>query len=149
MRRMDTLLAAMTLEEKIGQLSMAAAGQAVTGPVLASGVTNGIRAGRRPLGWRAIRETQNARFSGGWLARGVGWRQRSRRHGQAFLRLWRALAGRDHASADISERLLHKVYLPPFAAAVAAGCAAIMPAFNDVAGIPMTVHIRLPRDWPR
>src|ERR1700732_2588188 len=46
MNRIDTLLAAMTLEEKIGQLSMAAAGRAVTGAVLASGVIEGIRAAR-------------------------------------------------------------------------------------------------------
>ena len=40
----------MTLEEKIGQLTMAAAGHAVTGPVLASGVTRGHsrRADRQP-----------------------------------------------------------------------------------------------------
>ena len=44
---------------------------------------------------------------------------------------------------------MHEVYLPPFAAAVAAGCAAIMPAFNDIAGIPMTAHIPLLRDWLR
>src|ERR1700744_4844066 len=46
-------------------------------------------------------------------------------------------AGREYASADVSERALHEVYLPPFAAAVAAGIAAIMPAFIDVAGAPM------------
>ncbi|MGB7043925.1 MAG: glycoside hydrolase family 3 N-terminal domain-containing protein, partial [Methylocella sp.] len=46
MTRIDELLAAMTVEEKIGQLNMVAAGYAVTGPVLASGVTDGIRAGR-------------------------------------------------------------------------------------------------------
>ncbi len=56
-----------------------------------------------------------------------------------------ALAGCDYASADVSERELHEVYLPPFAAAVAAGCAAIMPAFNDFAGIPMTAHVPLLR----
>ncbi|MGB6699692.1 MAG: glycoside hydrolase family 3 N-terminal domain-containing protein, partial [Methylocella sp.] len=60
-----------------------------------------------------------------------------------------ALAGREYASADVSERLLHEVYLPPFAAAVAEGCAAIMPAFNDVAGIPMTAHVALLQDWLR
>ena len=32
---------------------------------------------------------------------------------------------------------------------MAAGCAAIMPAFNDIAGIPMTAHIPLLRDWLR
>ena len=51
-------------------------------------------------------------------------------------------AGRDYASVDISERTLHEVYLPPFAAAVAAGVAAVMPAFTDLAGIPMTANAR-------
>lgn len=58
-------------------------------------------------------------------------------------------AGRDYASVDISERTLRDVYLPPFAAAVRAGAAAIMPAFNDIAGIPMTAHLPLLRDWLR
>jgi beta-glucosidase len=60
-----------------------------------------------------------------------------------------ALAGRDYASVDVSEQLLHEVFLPPFGAAVAAGCAAVMPAFNDIAGIPMTAHIPLLRQWLR
>src|ERR1700744_2652989 len=47
-------------------------------------------------------------------------------------------AGRDYATVDISERTLREVYLPPFTAAVAAGAATIMPAFTDLAGIPMT-----------
>jgi beta-glucosidase len=49
-------------------------------------------------------------------------------------------AGRDYGSADISERQLAEVYLPPFEAAVKAGVAAIMPSFNDVAGVPATAH---------
>ncbi|HET6375287.1 MAG TPA: glycoside hydrolase family 3 C-terminal domain-containing protein, partial [Methylocella sp.] len=60
-----------------------------------------------------------------------------------------ALAGRDYASADVPERALHEVYIPPFAAAIHAGCAAIMPAFNDVDGIPMTVHAALLRGFLR
>jgi len=60
-----------------------------------------------------------------------------------------ATAGRDYAPVDISERSLHEVYLPPFKAAVAAGCAAIMPAFNSVAGIPMTAATKLLRDYVR
>ena len=52
-------------------------------------------------------------------------------------------AGRDYASVDISERTLREVYLPPFAAAVAAGVAAVMPAFTDLAGIPMTANVAL------
>ena len=60
-----------------------------------------------------------------------------------------ATAGRDYASADISERTLHEVYLPPFAAALAAGAAAVMPAFNDLAGVPMTAHRGLLKGWLR
>jgi beta-glucosidase len=58
-------------------------------------------------------------------------------------------AGRDYASVDISERTLHEVHLPPFLAAVQSGVAAIMPAFNDLAGIPMTANIALLRHWLR
>jgi beta-glucosidase len=58
-------------------------------------------------------------------------------------------AGREYASADISERAVQEVYLPPFAAAVAAGVAAIMPAFNDIAGVPMTCNKALLHDWLR
>jgi beta-glucosidase len=52
-------------------------------------------------------------------------------------------AGREYASVDISERTLHEVYLPPFKAAVQAGVAAIMPAFTDLAGLPMTANAAL------
>jgi beta-glucosidase len=58
-------------------------------------------------------------------------------------------AGRDYAPVDISERTLREVHLPAFAAAVRAGAAAIMPAFNDIAGIPMTAHKPLLRDYLR
>jgi beta-glucosidase len=60
-----------------------------------------------------------------------------------------ATAGRDYAAVDISERTLREVHLPAFAAAVRAGAAAIMPAFNDIAGIPMTAHKALLRDYLR
>lgn len=60
-----------------------------------------------------------------------------------------ARAGRDYASVDISDRELHETYLPPFAEAVAAGCAAIMPAFNSLAGIPLTAHGPLITGWLR
>ncbi len=58
-------------------------------------------------------------------------------------------AGRDYASVDISERTLREVYMPPFAAAVASGVAAIMPAFTDLAGIPVTANKELLRGWLR
>jgi beta-glucosidase len=54
-----------------------------------------------------------------------------------------AFAGLDYGPSDMSERLLHEVYLPPFAAAIAAGCAAIMPAYNELCGLPMTIHAAL------
>jgi beta-glucosidase len=58
-------------------------------------------------------------------------------------------AGRDYASVDISERTVHEVHLPAFAAAVTTGVAAIMPAFTDLAGIPMTANTALLRGWLR
>jgi beta-glucosidase len=58
-------------------------------------------------------------------------------------------AGRDYASVDISERTLREVYMPPFEAAVASGVAAVMPAFIDLAGIPMTANRELLRGWLR
>ena len=60
-----------------------------------------------------------------------------------------ATAGRDYAAVDISERSFHEVYLPPFRAAVAAGVAAIMPAFHDLAGVPMTANAAVLRDLVR
>lgn len=249
MNRIGKLLAAMTIEEKIGQLNMAAAGYAVTGPVLASATAEGIGAGRignllnlwgaadvhamqkiavektrlgiplligfdvlhghrtifpiplaeaasfDPLLWeRSAREAaaeaagdginltfapmldiardprwgriaegpgedpwvgaQFAKakvhgFQGDGLPDGLANRDAVAATAKHFCAYGAALAGRDYASADVSGRLLHEVYLPPFAAAVAAGCAAIMPAFNDIGGIPMTVHVPLLRDWLR
>ena len=49
-------------------------------------------------------------------------------------------AGRDYAAVDVSERSLHEVYLPPFDAALRAGCVAIMAAYPSVSGVPMTAH---------
>jgi beta-glucosidase len=57
--------------------------------------------------------------------------------------------GRDYASVDISERTLREVHLPAFAAAVRAGAVAIMPAFTELGGIPMTMHKPLLRDYLR
>jgi beta-glucosidase len=59
------------------------------------------------------------------------------------------MAGREYASVDISQRTLLEVHMPPFAAAVHAGVAAIMPAFTDLAGVPMTANAELLRGWLR
>lgn len=53
--------------------------------------------------------------------------------------------GRDYDSADMSERTLHEVYLPPFHAAMRAGSGSFMTAFNDVGGVPMTANDALVR----
>ncbi|HUL83226.1 MAG TPA: glycoside hydrolase family 3 N-terminal domain-containing protein [Gammaproteobacteria bacterium] len=57
--------------------------------------------------------------------------------------------GRDYASVDVSERTLREVYLPAFAAAVREDVAAIMPAFTELAGVPMTANKALLRDYLR
>jgi beta-glucosidase len=54
--------------------------------------------------------------------------------------------GRDYNSADLSERALRTVHLPPFEAAVRAGAASVMAAFTSVSGIPMHAHRRLLTD---
>jgi beta-glucosidase len=247
MSRIDELLAAMTVEEKTGQLNMVAAGGAVTGPVQAASITKGLLAGRvgsvlniwgpsevqalqkiaveqtrlgiplliandvlhghktifpiplaeaamfDPILWqRSAREAAleaaadgvsmtfapmldiardprwgriaespgedpwvGARFAeakvrgfqGAGLPAGLAHVNTIAAAAKHFCAYGAPVAGLDYASADVSERSLHEVYLPPFAAAVAAGCAAIMPAFNDVAGVPMTVHASLLRGW--
>src|SRR5580693_2585798 len=45
MSRVEKLIAAMTLAEKLGQMTMTASGYAVTGPVIAGDSTNSIRDG--------------------------------------------------------------------------------------------------------
>ncbi|HXE32550.1 MAG TPA: glycoside hydrolase family 3 N-terminal domain-containing protein [Verrucomicrobiae bacterium] len=49
-----------------------------------------------------------------------------------------AEAGRDYNSVDMSDRMLRQVYLPPFHAAVEAGGASVMSAFNTLNGVPAT-----------
>ncbi|WP_156032299.1 beta-glucosidase BglX [Parvularcula oceani] len=57
-----------------------------------------------------------------------------------------AQGGRDYDSADISERTLREVYLPPFAAAIDAGAGSVMAAFNDIGGVPATANEMLLQD---
>ena len=245
MSLIDSLLTEMTIEEKVGQLNLVTAGQAVTGPVLGGGMTENIRAGRiggvfnlwgreavaavqklaveesrlavplffgldvlhghktvfpiplaeagvfDPLLWeRTARAAAIEAASDGItltfapmldIARDPRWGRIAEGPGEDplvaakfaeakvrgfqgpdlaertsiaatakhFCAGGAATAGRDYAATDVSERALHEVYLPPFRAAVAAGCAAIMPAFNSVAGVPMTVHVDLLRGFLR
>ncbi|MGY0021573.1 glycoside hydrolase family 3 N-terminal domain-containing protein [Streptomyces sp. YJ-C3] len=47
-----------------------------------------------------------------------------------------AEGGRDYNTVDVSEQRLRNHYLPPFKAAVDAGVATVMAAFNTVSGVP-------------
>ncbi len=245
MGRIDTLLAAMTLDEKIGQLNMVAASRVVTGPGELRDLQEGIRSGRignllnlwgadetRAVQRLAVEESRlgipllmgldvihghhtifpvslaeacqfdpdlwekTARAAAEeatedgvaltfapmvdvardprwgriiespgedtWVAsqmaaaktRGFQGRDLAAPNSVAatakHLCAYGAVtAGREYASADVSERVLHEIYLPPFAAAVAAGVAAIMPAFIDIAGAPMTANGKLLQGWLR
>src|SRR5579871_3624000 len=51
-----------------------------------------------------------------------------------------AEAGRDYNSTEISEHTLRQFYLPPFHAAVEAGTASLMSAFNSLNGVPSTAN---------
>lgn len=63
-----------------------------------------------------------------------------------------AEGGRDYNTADISQRTVREVYLPPFKAAVDAGVATLMSAFNDIGGVPASgnawlTDTLLRREW--
>ena len=51
-----------------------------------------------------------------------------------------AEGGRDYNSVEISEHTLRQFYLPPFHAAVDAGAATVMSAFNTLNGIPASAN---------
>ena len=241
MSRIEQLIDAMTLEEKLGQLTMTASSYAVTGPVIAGDSTDAIRSGAignllNLVGAKAIHEVQRiaveqsrlqipllvgldiihghrtvfpiplaetalfdpeawalsareasregaadgiamtfapmldvsrdprwGRTAEGpgedyWLAtrvavakvRGIQGPDLSAADSLAavakhFCAYGPVTAGREYASVDISDRTLREVHLPAFAAAVEAGAVAIMPAFTDLAGIPMTANVALLR----
>jgi beta-glucosidase len=245
MCRIEALIGDMSLAEKLGQLTMTAAGYAVTGPVIAGDSTEAIKAGTIgsllnlfggdhahemqrlaieesrlgvpllialdvihghrtlfpvPLGEAALfdadawaltaRESAREAAADGVamtfapmldVSRDPRWGRSAEGPGEdpwlgaqiAKAKVWGiqgadlaaedalaavakhycaygpVTAGRDYASVDISERSLREVHLPPFAAAIAAGVAAVMPAFTDLAGIPMTAHAGLLRGWLR
>ena len=63
-----------------------------------------------------------------------------------------AEGGRDYNSTEISEHTLRQYYLPPFRAAVNAGAASIMSAFNSLNGVPasanpFTLRQVLKKEW--
>lgn len=56
-----------------------------------------------------------------------------------------AEGGRDYAGAEVGERAMQEIYLPPHRAAAEAGSASYMTAFNAVDGIPTTGNAALLR----
>jgi beta-glucosidase len=79
-------------------------------------------------------------------ASGRGWLAATAKHLGAY---GAVMSGREYNSVDISARSLHEVHLPPFLAAIRAGVVAIMPAFNDLAGVPMTGNAEILRGLVR
>ncbi len=57
--------------------------------------------------------------------------------------------GRDYDSVWLSDYQLYNEYLPPFTAALNAGCELLMPAFNTLNGIPCTANRPLLHDLLR
>ena len=245
MSRVESLISQMTLTEKLGQLTMTACGQAVTGPTIAGDSTEAIKSGAignllNLVGVENVREMQDLAVKESRLgiplligydvihghrilfpiplgeasafdpevwassaresakeaaadglamtfapmldvARDPRWGRIAESPGEdpfvgvrmaeakvrgfqgADLSQADALAacakhycaygcvtaGRDYAPVDISDRTLHEVHMVPFAAAVSAGVAAMMPAFTDLNGVPMTANRALLRDWLR
>ena len=60
-----------------------------------------------------------------------------------FIGYGAAEGGRDYNTVDISDQRLQSVYLPPFAACVAAGVGSVMASFNTVNGRPVHANRRL------
>jgi beta-glucosidase len=54
-----------------------------------------------------------------------------------------AEGGIDYNGAELSERTLREVYLPPFRAAIDAGALALMAGFHEIAGIPSNANAAL------
>jgi beta-glucosidase len=63
-----------------------------------------------------------------------------------------AEAGREYNETEISERTMREIYLPPFKAAIDAGVASLMTAFNSISGVPASANAWLTdtvlrREW--
>ena len=57
-----------------------------------------------------------------------------------------AEGGRDYNRVDMSPQRLEEEYLPSYERAVKAGARAVMPAFNDISGVPCSVNKKLLTD---
>lgn len=66
-----------------------------------------------------------------------------------FVAYGAAEGGLDYNTVDVSDLTVRETYLPPFKAAFDAGALAVMTAFNEIAGTPMTAHARWLQDLLR
>lgn len=57
-----------------------------------------------------------------------------------------AEGGRDYNNVELSRRALLETYLPPYKAAVEAGCDMVMTSFNTIGGVPATIDKQLVND---
>jgi beta-glucosidase len=63
-----------------------------------------------------------------------------------FVAYGAAEGGREYELADVSDRALRDVYLPPFKAAIDAGAATIMSSFTSLQGVPASANKRMLTD---
>ena len=59
------------------------------------------------------------------------------------------IAGRDYNAVDMSQQMLHQVYLPPYRAGVDAGALTVMSSFNSLNGVPASANRSLLTDTLR
>lgn len=82
----------------------------------------------------------------GFQGKGLGYTDAVMACVKHFAAYGAAVGGRDYNSVDMSLRMLHEIYLPPFKSAADAGAATFMNSFNDLNGIPATGNRYLQRD---
>ena len=63
-----------------------------------------------------------------------------------FVAYGAAEGGRDYAAAEVTDSVLRDIYLPPFKAGIDAGAFAVMPSFQTIDGVPLSVNRRLLTD---
>lgn len=87
-----------------------------------------------------------AAFTRGYQGEGIGQPLKIASCVKHFIGYGAVEGGRDYDGVQIGEYSLYNEYLPPFQAAIAAGCELLMPAFNTVNGVPCTADRHLLHD---
>ncbi|MDO4331305.1 MAG: glycoside hydrolase family 3 N-terminal domain-containing protein [Eubacteriales bacterium] len=85
----------------------------------------------------------SAAFTRGYQGDGIGKPLHIASCVKHFIGYGAVEGGRDYDSAQIGDYQLFNDYLPPFLAAVEAGCELLMPGFNTLNGVPCTASRRL------